>query len=82
MILYNKCAPHLGGFNSYLDAEKATLNVRPNEDISELYSKTLASQMNIELSKATIYPNLIINRYLYLTMFCPYIIPFRAVKQV
>ena len=79
--IYLKRAPHLGGFNKYLDEKIATLPTRPNEDLADFYSRTMTTQKNIELSKAVISTNILIKRYLELLFSRPTIINFLAVKQ-
>ena len=78
--LYRKRAPHLGGFNTDLYAKIATLSIFSNEELAEVYSKTMTIQRNIELSRAVISPNIIIERYLELLMSCTTSSTFLAVK--
>ena len=80
-MLYCTHYPHLGGFNTNLDVDMATLYIQPHKDFIELYSRTLTIQNNIELSKTVISPNLLIKCYIELLMSCPTIIAFLAEKK-
>ena len=68
--LYCKRHPNLGGLNKFLVAEIATISIRPNEDLAEFYSRNIIIQKNIDLSKAAIYPNILIKCHIYLLIYC------------
>ena len=79
--LHCNLTPHIGGSNTYLDLEISTIYIRPNEDLTEFYSRTINIHKNIQLSKATIYPNIIIKHYLEIYMSYPNIRPFLYDKK-
>ena len=80
--IYRKCDLQLVGFNTYFDTEIANISIRPNEELAEFYSRTMTIQKNYDLSKAIISPNILIELYLILLIYCPTNSPFLAVKKI
>ena len=79
--LHRYIAPKLIGFNTYLDADIATIYICSNIDLAEIYFRELSSQNNIELSKATIFLNIPIKRHLDFLIYWLATSPFLTLKQ-
>ena len=58
--LYCKIDPHLGGFNTDLDTEVSTLYIILNEELADLYSRTLTIQKIIDIFKGVISTNILV----------------------
>ena len=81
--LYCKCAPHLGGLNTYLYADIDTLFIHPSKDLGMIYSRTLNIQNNIHNSREIISTNILTKIYLEFLLPCQDIgiSPFISAKQ-
>ena len=79
--LYCKHSPHIGGFNKYLDADKDTLSIRPNEELADFYSRTLHPE-NIELSNAIISLNILLSDILIFLFNVLLPVPFCMSKKI
>ena len=67
--LYHKITPNLISAGNFFDTDIPAMSIHLNEDLSEVYYKTLPIQNSIYLSKAIISLNVFINKHLELFMY-------------